>query len=221
MAMKILLLEDEMMLNDAIVEFLKIHNHEVVSFFDGNRALESLKSEEYDLLILDINVPNINGLELLERLQTQKIQTPTIFISAMTGMEEIAKAYELGCYDYLKKPFHLPELLLHIQKIDQLLGIRDKQHIRLSQRYSFDKASETLLFDKKPVPLTKRQMQIVKLLATHQGNVVDFEMLRHYVWDDAIIDNATIRAEVSRLKKGLKEDFIVNIRGVGYRIDRN
>jgi len=219
--MKILLLEDEMMLNDAIVEFLKIHNHEVISFFEGNAALECIKKEEFDLLILDINVPNINGLSLLEILQSEKIQTPTIFISAMHGMEEIAKAYELGCYDYLKKPFHLPELLLHIQKIDQLLGIRDKQHIRLSQRYSFDKASDTLLFDNEPVPLTKRQMQIIQLLAIHQGNVVDFEMMRHYVWDDAIIDNATIRAEVSRLKKSLKEDFIVNIRGVGYRINRN
>ena len=97
--MKILLLEDEMMLNDAVVEFLKIHNHEVVSFFDGNRALESLKSEEYDLLILDINVPNINGLELLERLQTQKIQTPTIFISALVDLKTIAKGFELGADD--------------------------------------------------------------------------------------------------------------------------
>ncbi|RUM46022.1 MAG: DNA-binding response regulator [Hydrogenimonas sp.] len=217
--MKILLLEDELMLNDAIVEFLEMHNHEVIAFFEGNAALECIKKEEFDLLILDISVPNIDGLQFLEILQQEKIQTPAIFISAMRGMEEIAKAYELGCYDYLKKPFHLPELLLHIQKIDQLLGIRDKQHIRLSRRYSFDKASDTLLFDHAPVALTKRQMEIIRLLAIHQGNVVDFEMLRHYVWDDAIIDNATIRAEVSRLKKSLKEDFIVNIRGVGYRID--
>jgi len=218
--MKILLLEDEMMLNDAIVEFLQINNHEVISFFEGNAALECIQKEKFDLLILDINVPNIDGLKLLETLQNKKIQTPTIFISAMSGMEEIAKAYELGCYDYLKKPFHLPELLLHIQKIDQLLGIRDKQHIRLSQRYSFDKASDTLLFDNAPVSLTKRQTEIIRLLAIYQGSVVDFEMLRYYVWDDAIIDNATIRAEISRLKKSLKEDFIVNIRGLGYRIDR-
>jgi DNA-binding response OmpR family regulator len=218
--MKILLLEDELMLNDAIVEFLQMHNHEVIPFFEGNAALECIKKEQFDLLILDINVPNIDGLKFLEILQQEKIQTPAIFISAMRGMEEIAKAYELGCYDYLKKPFHLPELLLHIQKIDQLLGIRDKQHIRLSYRYSFDKASDTLLFDQVPVPLTKRQMEIIRLLAIHQGNVVDFEMLRHYIWNDAIIDNATIRAEVSRLKKSLKEDFIVNIRGLGYRIDQ-
>jgi len=218
--MKILLLEDDVMLNDAIVEFLQMHNHEVIPFFEGNAALECIKKEQFDLLILDINVPNIDGLKFLEILQQEKIQTPAIFISAMRGMEEIAKAYELGCYDYLKKPFHLPELLLHIQKIDQLLGIRDKQHIRLSYRYSFDKASDTLLFDQVPVPLTKRQMEIIRLLAIHQGNVVDFEMLRHYIWNDAIIDNATIRAEVSRLKKSLKEDFIVNIRGLGYRIDQ-
>ena len=221
MKKRILLLEDDHILAETIEELLEMEGYIVSVTHDGDEASILSYEEKFDLYIFDINVPEIDGFDLLESLRNAQDETPTIFISAMTGMEEIAKAYELGCYDYLKKPFHLPQLLLHIQKIDQLLGIRDKQHIRLSQRYSFDKASETLLFDKKPVPLTKRQMQIVKLLATHQGNVVDFEMLRHYVWDDAIIDNATIRAEVSRLKKGLKEDFIVNIRGVGYRIDRN
>ncbi len=218
--MKILLLEDETMLNDAIVEFLKAHNHHVHPFYEGKDALKAAKDENYDLLILDINVPNIDGLSLLEFLQKEKIATPAIFISAMHGMEEISRAYELGCYDYLKKPFHLPELLLHIKKIDELLGVRDKQHIRLSPRYSYDKREKRLLFDNLPVPLSKRQMQIIHLLAVNQGNVVDFEMLRHYVWDDAIIDNAVIRAEVSRLNKSLKESFIQNIRGVGYRVER-
>jgi len=219
--MKILLLEDEVMLNDAIVEFLEAHGHEVMPFFEGNAALETAASEGFDLLILDINVPNLDGLAFLEELQARRIATPTIFTSAMRGMEEIEKAYKLGCYDYLKKPFHLPELLLHIKRIDELLGVRNKQHIRLSARYSYDKAADRLLFDHTPVPLTRRQMQIVGLLARHQGNVVDFEMLRHYVWDDAIVDNAVMRAEVSRLKKSLKEDFIENIRGVGYRVRKD
>ncbi|WP_456323503.1 response regulator transcription factor [Hydrogenimonas sp.] len=218
--MKILLLEDEVMLNDAIVEFLEAHGHEVTPFLEGKEALEIAKEGKHDLLILDINVPNIDGLKFLEKLQKHRIATPAIFISAMRGMEEIARAYELGCCDYLKKPFHLPELLLHIGKIDELLGVRDKQHIRLSARYSYDKAADRLLFDHVPVALTRRQMQIVALLARHQGSVVDFEMLRHYVWDDAIVDNAVMRAEVSRLKKSLREDFIENIRGMGYRVKK-
>ncbi|WP_457596039.1 response regulator transcription factor [Hydrogenimonas sp.] len=218
--MKILLLEDERMLCEAMEEYLEAHGHDVDPFFEGNGALEAARTTPYDLLILDIDVPNIDGLSLLSRLQEAKISTPAIFVSAMRGMEEIGRAYELGCCDYLKKPFHLQELLLHIKRLDELLGVRQKAHIRLGKRYSYDRAGGRLLFDQTPVPLTRRQMQIVDILARHQGHVVDFETLRHYVWEDTFVDNAVIRAEVSRLKKGLKEDFIENIRGVGYRVAR-
>jgi DNA-binding response OmpR family regulator len=216
--MKILLLEDEVMLQGAIVEYLQMHNHRVDAFVDGAAALEAILGGGYDLLILDINVPSIDGLALLEKLNAAKVAVPAIFTSAETDIEEISRAYELGCFDYLKKPFHLKELLLHINRVIRTVPPSERKHIRLSKRYSYDMMNETLLFDNEPQKLTRRQHQIIDLLARNLNRVVDFEMFRIYVWDEAIIDNATIRAEVNRLKKSLKEDFIQNIRAMGYMI---
>lgn len=216
--MKILLLEDEAMLSEAINEYLASLGHRISLFEDGTDALERLKTETFDLLVLDINVPGINGLELLEQLHALKIRTPAIYISALVDIEGISRAYDLGCYDYLKKPFHLKELSLRIDKVMQSCSI-PQSHLKLSKSYSYDAATSTLVCENVTQPLTKRQLQIIDLLARNRGRVVDFDQFRTYIWDEEYVDNATIRAEVSRLKKSLKEDFIQNIRSLGYMID--
>lgn len=94
-----------------------------------------------------------------------------------------------------------------------------QNHLRLSPSYAYDASTSTLLCDNLPQMLSKRQLQIIDLLGRNRGRVVDFDQFRTYIWDDEYIDNATIRAEVSRLKKSLKEDFIQNIRALGYMID--
>ncbi len=217
--MKIFLLEDELMLNESIHEYLQAQGHKIISFTDGLEAFDNLKKDVYDLLILDINVPNIDGLSLLEKLHALKIHTPTIYISALVDIEDISRAYDLGCYDYLKKPFHLKELAL---KIDRILTDKDIPlvFLRLSKNYMYDQEKNTLLFNNTPQILTKKQSQIIDILARNRGRVVDFEQFRIYVWDEQIIDNATIRAEVNRLKKSLKEDIISNVRGMGYMIEK-
>lgn len=216
--MKILLLEDEQMLSEAIHEYLLSLGHRVALYFDGSEALEVLKKETFDLLILDINVPGIDGLDLLEQLHSLKIRPPAIYISALVDIEGISRAYDLGCYDYLKKPFHLKELALRIDKVMQSCTI-PQNHLRLSKSYAYDASTSTLMCDNVTQTLTKRQLQIIDLLARNRGRVVDFDQFRNYVWDEEYVDNATIRAEVSRLKKSLKEDFIQNIRALGYMID--
>lgn len=216
--MKILLLEDEKMLSDAICEYLLALGHSVAATYDGMDALERVRGESFDLLILDINVPRLDGLDLLEQLHLQKIRTPAVYISALVDIEGISRAYDLGCYDYLKKPFHLKELSLRIEKVMQRHQL-PQTHLRLCKSYSYDASTSTLLCDNETHPLTKRQSQIIDLLARNRGRVVDFDQFRNYVWDEEYVDNATIRAEMSRLKKSLKEDFIQNIRALGYMID--
>jgi DNA-binding response OmpR family regulator len=216
---KIFLLEDEIMLNESIQEYLEAIGHRVISCIDGEKAMAVLRDQSFDLFILDINVPSVDGLTLLERLHALKIHTPAIYISALVDIEDISRAYDLGCYDYLKKPFHLKELALHIDRV-MLSNEVPRVHLRLSKNYSYDQEHNTLLFNGFPQILTKRQSQIIDLLARNRGRVVDFEQFRIYVWDEQIVDNATIRAEVSRLKKSMKEDVIVNVRGMGYMIDK-
>lgn len=215
--MKVLLLEDDVMLNEAISEYLHTKHYNVISVSDGMQALEKTLNEPFDLLILDITVPKLNGLSLLEELHNQNITTPAIFISALVDIEDITRAFDLGCYDYLKKPFHLKELGLRIERV-----MSEREHevapLLLSTHYRYDQQNRVLLYDAQPQVLTKKQHQIIALLAENVGTVVGFERFRDEVWEE-YVDNATIRAEVSRLKKALKEEFIQNIRAMGYMID--
>ena len=219
--MKILLLEDELMLQSAMVEYLTDTGYKVDAFEDGGEAFEQCIKESYDLFILDINTPSLDGLSLLEKLQKEKIFVPAIFVSAITEIEQISKAYELGCYDYLKKPFHLKELTLHIDRLLKMANIESKSLVKISKMYSYDLQKERLLFDNDEQSLTPKQAQIINLFACNINKIVDFDMLRHYVWNDPQIDNATIRAEVHRTKQVLKEDLIESLKGIGYRVNKN
>lgn len=217
--MKILLLEDDLLLNEAITQYLTTTGHAVVSARDGNAALKILNEKTFDLLVFDINVPGIDGLSLLEKMHEQKRMIPTIYISALIDIEDISKAFDLGCYDYLKKPFHLKELNLRINKIMKT-GIVPTRHKRLSQHYSFDEENITLYFNNEPHILSNRQLKIIELLSKNRSLIVNYDMFRTYAYNDESIDNATIRAEVNRVKKEVKEDFIINIRSIGYMIKR-
>ena len=217
--MKILLVEDDIMLNEMITEYITSTGHAIKSVKTGMESLEILEKEKFDLLILDINLPDIDGFTILEKMHEQKRMIPTIYISALIDIEDISRAFDLGCFDYLKKPFHLKELTLRINKILKT-RIVPQRHKRLSKHYSFDSENMTLLYNNEPHILPKRQLQIIELLALNRSLVVQYDMFRDYVWNDDYIDNATIRAEVNRVKTVLKEDFIKNIRGSGYMIER-
>jgi two-component system, OmpR family, response regulator len=218
--MKILLLEDELMLQSSIYEYLDTLGYKVNCFSDGKDANEELLHNEYDLLILDINVPNINGLKIIKNLHQNKTFTPTIFISAAVDIDTISTAFELGAIDYLKKPFHLKELELRIQK--EMLNKKNEKskHITLSKNYAIDLETNTLYYNKEAQQLTNKKLQIIRYLSINIGVVITIDILREYIWNNEPVSDATIRTEVSRLKKILHEEFIKNIKGVGYIIDR-
>ena len=219
--MKILLLEDELMLQSAIVEYLSDTGYEVDAFEDGQEAFDHCLQNTYDLFIFDINTPTVDGLTLLDNLQKEKIFVPTIFISAITQIEQISKAYELGCYDYLKKPFHLKELTLHMDRLLKMANVESKSIVKISKMYTYDLEKCRLFFDNEEQNLTPKQAQIMNLFASNINKIVDFDMLRHYVWDDIPVDNATIRAEVHRVRQILKEDLIESLKGIGYKINKH
>jgi DNA-binding response OmpR family regulator len=192
----------------------------VRAFEDGQEAYNNISENMYDLFIFDINTPSMDGLSLLEKLQKERIFVPTIFISAITEIEQISQAYALGCYDYLKKPFHLKELSLHIERLLKIADIRAKNFIRISKMYCYDSENQCLLFDGEEQHLTHKQAQIIEVLAKNINKVVDFEMLRYYAWDNSPVDNAIIRSEIHRVRQVLKEDLITTLKGVGYTLSK-
>ena len=118
--MKILLLEDDIILQEIIEEFLVERGYDVESFFDGEKALDAIGAGSYDMLLLDVNVPNIDGFEILSYLREIGNTTPAIYITSLASIADLKKGFDLGADDYLKKPFELEELdarIGHIVKI--------------------------------------------------------------------------------------------------------
>ena len=198
--MKILLLEDDIALNRAIGKILKLDGHTVDSFDNGAKVLE-LEAFTYDLYILDINVPQVNGLDLLNLIRSTNVQAKIIMISSNTDLDSIKKAYAYGCEDYLKKPFHIDELRLkidHILKKEESLldGITLKPHEKL----------------------TRMERRFLLLLLEHQGNLVPYSAIENHVYQDKAMNIDALRALVRRLREKLVNDLIENHPGEGYAI---
>lgn len=210
--MKITLLEDEFALRNNIADFLRLHFYEVEAFGNGNEMLEMCRFHS-ELYVLDINVPDVSGFEVIEWILRNDPGKPIVFISAYTDIESIARAYHLGCSDYLKKPFDLMELLLRVQK---LLCSVIQEEIKLTEEYSFDLIGNQLYKNRILVNLTKNQRNILHLLCMHRNSIVTYEMLIDYIWEDRFIKYNTIASHIREIRHAIEGIKIENIRSEGY-----
>ncbi|MFX4154690.1 response regulator transcription factor [Aliarcobacter butzleri] len=218
--MKILLLEDDLILNEIIEEYLISQEHEVITAFSGNEAQDYLYSQTFDLLILDVNVPFVSGFELLKELRTQNIKTPTIFITSLNMVEDMQKGFDSGCDDYLKKPFELKELYLRINNIKRLFNITPKELINISKDTFLDIQNLLIIKNNQKIHLAKKECEVLQYLI-NSSKTVSIEELSLNLW--AYEDNpndSTIRTYIKNLRKILGEEKIINIRGVGYRFNK-
>lgn len=218
--MKILLLEDDLILNEIIEEYLISQEHEVITAFSGNEAQDYLYSQTFDLLILDVNVPFVSGFELLKELRTQNIKTPTIFITSLNMVEDMQKGFDSGCDDYLKKPFELKELDLRINNIKRLFNITPKELINISKDTFLDIQNLLIIKNNQKIHLAKKECEVLQYLI-NSSKTVSIEELSLNLW--AYEDNpndSTIRTYIKNLRKILGEEKIINIRGVGYRFNK-
>jgi DNA-binding response OmpR family regulator len=200
--MKILLLEDDIALNRAIKKIIELDGHVACSYIDGKDVFDSL-DEHNDLYILDINVPNINGIELLDIIYKKNKTSKVIIISSNTDIHSIQQAYKLGCIDYLKKPFHVEELRL---KINQL----DKQKKLLISNIKFKNSFESL---------TKKEKIFLNLLLDNQDSIVTYQTIEEHVYDGNLMTMDALRALVRRLRLKLVDDIIKNIIEEGYKLE--
>lgn len=198
--MKILLLEDDIALNKSIYDALIYSGYDVDTFFDGNDVINNLNSI-YDLYIMDINVPNISGLELLNLIHNQNSQAKIIMISSNTDITIIKNAYNLGCIDYLKKPFHFEELRI---KIEMLFSNSDAklQEIKLKPDSS----------------LSKKEKRFLQLLVENKNLTITYQMIDEFVYEHKTMTIDGLRALVKRLRVKLEDDIIKNVLDEGYTL---
>ena len=218
--MKILILEDESMLALSMREFLEDCGYEVNCYSHSEEAYDAIYDTVYDLLLLDVKVlGEKNGFEMLELLRKDGNKTPAIFITSLTDIDDLSRGYECGACDYIRKPFDLAELKLRVEQVIKLHCFSSTdERIELPFGYSYDVKKMKLTLEGQNIQLAKTEMKILELLIKQRGNVVSYEMFWEEVWGEWI-DPTNIRVQVGTLRKKLKQDFIKNIRGVGYSID--
>ena len=219
--MKILLLEDDLILNEIIEEHLISQKHEITTVFTGLEAQDLLYSQRFDLLLLDVNVPILNGFELLKDLRQKEIYTPAIFLTSLNQIDDIEKGFKSGCDDYLKKPFELKELDLRINNIKRLFNIVNQDLIQISKDTYLDKKNLLIKKENEQIHLAKKECEVLEYLINNSSKIVSIEELSLNVWayEEAPI-SSTIRTYIKNLRRVLGEEFIINLRGVGYRFNK-
>lgn len=215
--MKILLLEDDVILQEIIEEFLMEKGYSVESFFDGEKALDALAIGSYDMLLLDVNVPNIDGFEILSYLREIANTTPAIYITSLASIDDLKKGFELGADDYLRKPFELEELYARIEHIVKIHCLQEE--IEFDGMKFVPKAHQIFVGDK-IIEMRQKEARVLEYFIRNAGKIISCDEIIENVWEDENTPtHATIRTYIKNLRKMFEKEYFDNIKGEGYRFN--
>jgi two-component system alkaline phosphatase synthesis response regulator PhoP len=224
----ILLVEDEENLHEALKLNLELEGYEVTSAYNGATALKSVQSEYFDLIILDVMLPEVDGINVTETIRLNNIEAPILILSAKNTSADRVLGLKKGADDYLTKPFNLEELILRVQKlIEKNKKLQDKTSV--GDTYSFGantidfKAQEAIIKDGQKVQLSRKESMLLKLLIENKNEVVPREKILQVVWGYNVYPTTrTIDNFILNFRKYFEEDsrnpkYFHSVRAVGYK----
>ncbi len=216
--MRILVVEDELDLQRGLVRALRDEGYAVDAADNGEDGLFNAENTDYDAVILDVMMPQMDGWEVLKRLRKTK-RTPVLMLTARDQSRDRVKGLDTGADDYVVKPFDLPELFARLRAIIRRSTNKTTNKIELGS-VVVDTAARTITHDGKPVELTAREYSLVEFLALHRGEVVTRTTLYEHLFDedDSTMSNL-LDVHVSNVRKKLGAEFITTRRGHGYCIE--
>ena len=221
MSYKLLILEDNALLLNTLEDFLSENDYTCVLVQNGKEALKRCYEEKFDLYLLDVKVPEMNGFDFLRELRASGDRTPAIFVTSLNDQERLTQGFTLGGDDYIKKPFDLGELLLRIRAIlTRAKGIVDDWLV-IDEHYKLNLARKRLFFDDEELDVHLKDFELLYLLVKERGYVVAKEMIHERLWSSSEeMNEGSIRVYVNNLKKIFGKESISNIRGIGYRFEK-
>lgn len=212
--MKILLLEDDVILNEIIEEFLLSLNYEVITAFDGNIAEELIYEESFDLLLFDVNIPNITGFELLKNIRQNNINIPIIFITSRHTADDVKIGFNSGCDDYIKKPFELSELQLRIENIKRLRQIDNHGQIKIDNDTFYNYEKKVIIRNNEEFNLSKIESKILEYFLKNKNKTISIDEISVNNWlYDEMPESTTIRTYIKNLRKKLNDETITTLKG--------
>lgn len=217
--MRVLLIEDDLMLADALQDTLQQSGFTVDHLDKGLQALPYLLKEQFDVVILDLTLPDIDGISLLKKIRAEKNTIPILILTARDTLDDRVAGLDSGADDYLAKPFASDELKARLRAlVRRHVGQAQAEHIYQNIALNLDSLMVT--YDGKPIKLTPHEFKLLHQLIIHPGRVFTKEQLQQaiYGWQDDTESN-TIEVHIHALRKKLYPELIRNIRGVGYLVD--
>lgn len=218
--MHILIIEDEEQLCCSIAEGLRMNGNETDTCFDGNEGLELCMTESYDLILLDLNLPGTDGLDILQQFRTSDSTTPVLILSARGQIQDKVEGLDLGANDYLTKPFHFEELEARIRSLTRRKFIQEDICLKCG-RIIFDTRTRKASVDDATLSLTRKESALLEYFLLHQGRIISPEEMIEHLWDGSVNSfSNSIRVHISSLRKKLRAalgfDPIQNKIGQGY-----
>ncbi len=216
--MRVLLVEDDKPLSDALADSLRKSGYVVDCVFSGQSALYAMRGGGVDMVILDLGLPDMDGLQVLKTLRTRKNTLPVIILTARDSIDDKIVGLDTGADDYLPKPFEVSELLARLRVMERRLGTANSALIQINN-VSLDTHNLVLIIDGQSVSLPRRELMLLKSLMENAGRIRSKQQLESslYEWGDEVASN-TVEVHIHHLRKKLPEGFIKTIRGVGYSI---
>jgi len=210
--MKILLLEDDTLLAQSVIDELEDAGYSVTWAEESDSVIDISYEESFDLYLFDVNVPGINGFELLKSLRESGDQTSAIFMTSRNQIEDLREGFDVGANDYIKKPFDLDELLIRIaSKLPQY------QATQLSKNFAIDPESYKLTCKNKESKLPPKEFELIRYFIAHQNQLLPTNNIIDEI-SEAAISIATFRTYIKNLKRYIDGCAVIeNIKGVGYR----
>jgi len=223
--MRILLVEDDLPLANALQKSLQSEGFVVNHVNQGKLALNALSTPDQDMIILDLGLPDMDGLEVLKQLRNQKSSLPVIILTARDSIESKVKGLDYGADDYLVKPFEIQELMARLRVIERRLGTANSSlicvgNIKLDTFSHKVFVGEDEANNEIEIHFSKKEFMVLKALMENAGRILSREKIESklYHWGEEVLSNA-VEVHIHKLRKNLPDNFIQNVRGVGYIIN--
>ncbi len=216
----ILYVEDDEIIRQNAVEYLGRICAKVLEAKDGLDALEVYKNQKPDIIISDIQMPRVDGLEMAKKIRQNDKKTPIIIATAHTQNNYLLKAVELQLIKYIVKPVTGKKLKDALNLACEHLSIEHSNIKKLSQNTLYDTLNKTLLIGEKPIKLTKNELFLLDILVKDHQRVITYKEIENFIWQDEYMSIDALRSLIRSLRKKLQGDFIENISGIGYRMKK-